>query len=161
MATWLLANSTTVIGTMVGTPLGAVAGFGAVAVGGSAVSFGTALATSISGSANAAAIAKWTTVGQAIISHLTSLGQVLPSAWLYNVVSGGAVSGPGTIAFSSPTMSPRLSAQLSFVDTASVNTWNTIEAAIVAHLVANSAALATGFTCPAGGGPLVGIGLIT
>jgi hypothetical protein len=158
MASWIVSNAKTLPGAMTGSG-GSVTGHGAITFTGSSASFGAALAAGIP-AVDPASITKWTTIGNAVMNHMMTFGSINPGGFSYSTSTGGPVTGVGTVIFSSLVMVPLLSSAMGFADAANILTWLAISNAILGHIAANGAALSLGFTCAAGGGPLVGFSTI-
>lgn len=161
IATWMVSNTIAgnvpIAGTM--TAAGsAVSGNGTLDFTADGDDFGQHLADSIP-AVDPQGILKWKAIGRALVDHMKAHGQINPSGYVANP-AGGAVTGTGTIGFSTVIFSPTLSSVLGISDTVGVLVWAALGAAILAYIGANASVNATGFTSPTGGGPLVGVSTI-
>jgi hypothetical protein len=176
LAAWILSNCRTGRGTMTGTggnvsgegtlnfaqdaddPIaGALTNFSTLAL--ASASFGSALAASIP-AADAAGIVKWTVIANSLLTHMVDHAGINPISFAYPTVPGGPVTGVGQVGFGTILMDPLLSTAMGFVDAPNIATWALISSVLINHIATNATALSLGFTCPPGGGPLVGVSLI-
>lgn len=161
MASWLVSN--VVVNNIPPASLSAagsvVGGTGRFSITGSGDSFGDALAASV-GAVDVAGIAKWRALGGAIRSHIIAQGRANPTSYVANPL-GGPVTGAGTLSFASTVFSPSLASVLGLTDALNVAVWLALGTAILGHISANAVVGSLGFTSPSGGGPLVGVSVIT
>lgn len=137
----------------------AVTGTGRFSFTGSGDDLGEALAAAVPAT-DEEGILKWKALGNALCNHISKYGQANPTAYVASP-TGGAVTGQGTLSFSTSTFDTPLGQVIGvFPDTTGMTVWTALGAAILAHLSANTVVNSLGFTSPSGGGLLVGASII-
>lgn len=160
LCSWMVSNTivTNIPPTMVAAS-GVISGSGSLDFGASGDDFGTHLAASIPAT-DAAALVKWKALGNALVTHMKNHGGVNPSGFTAPP-TGGAVTGVGTLSFSTLLFSPTLATVIGVApDAVGTVVWAALGAAILTHIATNAQVNGTGFTAPATG-PLTGFGTIS
>ncbi len=158
IVSWIPANNTV-------SSAGCVAASGLVSNGGTlsfsatTPTFGAQLAAQL-GIVDAAGIAKWTAVGAAILSWINTNGQVNATALVANPITG-AVTGVATIAMTNVAAGPSLAAAAGSTDAPGIAGWTLIGAAMMNHIKATAVIAPIAWTSPPGGGPVLGVSVIT
>jgi hypothetical protein len=155
LLTWLPANCVVKPGLMAAAG-SAVSGLAELSFAASA-SLGPLLALG-AGSVDTPGIARWTSIGNALVAHLSSLGTGVPTSFVASP-TGGPVTGVGTLQIAAPI--PTFPPAAGSLDPAGVLAWLAVSTALVAHLVANGVMNSLGFASPNGGGPVTGFSVIT
>lgn len=146
---WIPLNATIQPGLLVATGAGPVTGLGSIGIA-DASTFGIALAAG-AGSVDAEGIKRWTKVGKAIAKHLVDFGQVVPTSFATVPITGGPVTGVGTILIPNPLLGVALAEAVEATDPPGILLWTAVGLVIIAHLVANTIASATGMASPPAG----------
>lgn len=163
LATWVASNAqftnlATPPGTMVASG-SACSGFGKITFLNNGDDFGQHMASSIPAT-DPAGIAKWKALGNGLVNHMKSNGQVNASTF-GAPPAGGPVTGTASVSFTTTTFSPTLAADLGLTDATGVSVWANLGTAILAFIAASGQAVpAPGLAAPSGGGPLTGVGSI-
>lgn len=162
LASWLPANTVVLPGTMVASGA-TVSGFGKLQINAPASSLGPLLAAAAgSPPSDAAAVQKWTAIGQAIIDHLTTYGQANPVAFVSpaSPVNPNPITGTGLLTITNPGLGLAMANAVGTLDAPGIAAWTTIGGLLLAHLSAFTQILPIAFVAPPGSGPLVGSGTV-
>lgn len=155
IATWLPANTIILSGALVSAS-GVISGFGLFSF--STRTLGVSLASAV-GSTDAAAIANWTDIGNAILSHLETNGKAMGTG-LSAPPLGGPVVGVGSVVCPVGSLGTSLASAAQSVDAPGIAGWNAV-ASVLADFIATANFLPAPipFVAPPSG-PIVGTGTI-
>jgi hypothetical protein len=156
VATNAIAQNIPPDGTM--TAAGAVVtGTGRLSFANDGDDFGNALADSIPAT-DTPGRNKWKAIGNGLYNHMVDNGRINPSGF---VAASGAISGTGTIDFTTNIFSPTLASALGLTDTVGVATWAALGAAILGFIHSAAVVGSAGFSSAPGGGLLSGASTVT
>lgn len=167
MGSWFISNTVATPAPTLLCAGGVVSGFASLVVASGSSNYtalGDAMAHAINPTADASALAMWTKIAAALINHCNShwhFGAASgPMGWTYPTPGGGPVAGsPASTFFDQEAMSPILSSQLGFADSANQTVWAALSNNFVDHLATAQVPI-LGFA-GADGSPVTGAGTIS